>query len=84
MLNARKGKFAMDKPFPGLPPLKPAGALKRPETLTTVLPNGLRVASQETYGALCSCGIIIDAGRYVISLHIAAKARRRPLAGDIL
>lgn len=28
MLNARKGKFAMDKPFPGVPPLKPPGGLK--------------------------------------------------------
>lgn len=28
ILNARKGRFAMDRPFPGVPPLKPPGALK--------------------------------------------------------
>ncbi|CBJ31604.1 Mitochondrial Processing Peptidase alpha subunit [Ectocarpus siliculosus] len=62
MLEARKGRFPMDRPFPGVPPLKPPGALKRPETLTTTLPNGLRVASQETYGALCTFGIVVNAG----------------------
>eukprot|EP00904_Undaria_pinnatifida_P000971 jgi/Undpi1/10875/HiC_scaffold_3.g01401.m1 len=62
MIEARRGRFPMDKPFPGVPPLKPPGELKRPETLTTTLPNGLRVASQETYGALCTFGIIINAG----------------------
>ncbi|CAM9517517.1 unnamed protein product, partial [Ectocarpus sp. 13 AM-2016] len=36
---------------------------QRPETLTTTLPNGLRVASQETYGALCTFGIVVNAGR---------------------
>ena len=28
MLEVRKGRFPMDKPFPGVPPLKPPGALK--------------------------------------------------------
>ncbi|CAM9416129.1 unnamed protein product, partial [Hapterophycus canaliculatus] len=32
------------------------------ETLTTTLPNGLRVVSQETYGALCTFGIVVNAG----------------------
>ena len=33
-----------------LPVLKPASQLEAPHTEITVLPNGLRVISQETYG----------------------------------
>ena len=35
MIDARKGRFPMDKPFPGVPPLKPPGELK----VTIVTPN---------------------------------------------
>ncbi|CAM9328061.1 unnamed protein product [Discosporangium mesarthrocarpum] len=54
--------FPMDRPLPGLPPLKPARELVRPETQTTTLDNGFRVASQETYGQLCSFGLVADLG----------------------
>ncbi|CAM9634334.1 unnamed protein product [Heterosigma akashiwo] len=54
-------RFRMDK-FEGLPPTKHLQDLEPPTTHITTLENGLRVASQETYGQLCTIGLIIDAG----------------------
>lgn len=45
-----------------LPKLKPASQLQAPQTEITVLPSGLRVISQETYGQAATLGIFIDAG----------------------
>ncbi|CAM9867093.1 unnamed protein product [Phaeothamnion confervicola] len=55
-------RFNMHQTFPGVPRPRPASALERPGTLVTTLPNGLRVASQETYGQLCTFGVLVDAG----------------------
>lgn len=45
-----------------LPKLKPASQLQAPQTEITVLPSGLRVISQETYGQAATLGIFVDAG----------------------
>ncbi|CAM9138951.1 unnamed protein product [Chrysoparadoxa australica] len=55
-------RFDMSKVFPGVPAPKPASAFEVPKTLISALPNGLRVASEETYGQLCTIGIIVDVG----------------------
>jgi len=49
-------------PFPGLPPTQPIENLPAPQMQLSKLSNGLRVASQETYGQLCNFGLFIDAG----------------------
>jgi len=46
----------------GVPALTPASAKPKPVAKTTTLPNGLRVISEETYGASSSLGLFIDAG----------------------
>ncbi|KAF0689618.1 Aste57867_18949 [Aphanomyces stellatus] len=61
-LNTFKKLPSLDEPIPGLPVLKPASQLKAPRTELTVLPNGLRVISQETYGQASTVGLFIDAG----------------------
>lgn len=45
-----------------LPKLKPASQLAAPQTEISVLPSGLRVISQETYGQAATIGVFIDAG----------------------
>lgn len=45
-----------------LPKLKPASQLQAPQTEVTVLPSGLRVISQETYGQAATLGVFVDAG----------------------
>lgn len=45
-----------------IPPNIPAEQLVIPETHLTTLPNGLRVVSQETYGQICTVGIVSDFG----------------------
>ena len=49
-------------PFPGLPPTQSIENLPAPQMQLSQLPNGLRIASQETYGQLCNFGLFIDAG----------------------
>ncbi|CAK4098653.1 unnamed protein product [Aphanomyces euteiches] len=61
-LSSFKKLPSLDEPIPGLPVLKPASQLQAPRTETTVLPNGLRVISQETYGQASTVGLFIDAG----------------------
>jgi len=48
--------------FPGIPKLQPFSAKPKPKTEMTTLPNGLRVASEETYRASSSLGLFVDAG----------------------
>lgn len=48
-----------------LPTLKPASQLAAPQTQISVLPSGLRVISQETYGQAATIGVFIDAGSRV-------------------
>ncbi|RLN85772.1 hypothetical protein BBJ28_00007056 [Nothophytophthora sp. Chile5] len=57
-----KPQLSLDQALPGLPTLKPASQLKPPQTEISVLPSGLRVISQETYGQAATLGIFIDAG----------------------
>ena len=54
-------KILTDEPA-GTPKLKPADDLDVPTTLVTTLDNGLRIASQETYGQLSTYGLLISAG----------------------
>jgi len=54
-------RFNMEK-FSNLPPTKHLQDLEPPVTHITTLSSGLRVASQETYGQLCTFGLLVDAG----------------------
>lgn len=45
-----------------VPPNLPHSSLTVPHTLTTTLSNGIRVASQETYGQVCTIGLLVDVG----------------------
>jgi hypothetical protein len=47
---------------PGIPKLIPARNLPTPAVKITTLSNGLRVATQETYGQVASMALFIDAG----------------------
>lgn len=42
--------------LPGMPRLRPGNRLAEPRLRVTTLPNGLRVATQETYGQVRCCG----------------------------
>lgn len=54
-----------------IPPNIPATELATPETIVTVLNNGIRVVSQETYGQVSTVGMVSDFGsRYeTVSNH---------------
>jgi len=45
-----------------IPPNLPREALSTPKTEVSTLDNGIRVASQETYGQVCSFGLISNCG----------------------
>ena len=45
-----------------IPKLSPAANLPSPVTRVTQLPNGLRVASEETYGQVACVGLFLDSG----------------------
>jgi len=52
--------------FPGLPKTISMNSLPKPQMRrSTLVGNGLRVASQETYGQLCNFGVFVDAGSRV-------------------
>ncbi|XP_076653914.1 mitochondrial-processing peptidase subunit alpha [Halictus rubicundus] len=59
----------LTKPIPNLP--KAVYATKKEEhqtTKVTVLPNGLRVASENRFGQFCTVGVLLDSGpRYEIA-----------------
>jgi hypothetical protein len=57
-------KFRMENQFPGTPVSTGIGATPPPPTLTTVLDNGLTVATQDMPGMMSSIAIIVRAGRY--------------------
>ncbi|OQS07451.1 hypothetical protein THRCLA_00532 [Thraustotheca clavata] len=61
-LKSPTKQLSLDEPIEGLPVLKPASQLEAPHTEMTVLPNGLRVISQETYGQATTIGLFVDAG----------------------
>uniref|UniRef100_A0A7S3UY37 Alpha-MPP n=1 Tax=Aplanochytrium stocchinoi TaxID=215587 RepID=A0A7S3UY37_9STRA len=60
--SAAQAQPSLDMELPGIPPLSPASAQPKPETKITTLANGLRVASEETYGQVSTIGMFIDAG----------------------
>lgn len=60
---ALDSKFKVDTLFPGVPVSKGIGATPPPPTLSTVLDNGLRVASQEMPGLMTSIAILVRTGR---------------------
>lgn len=60
--TSHKKQLSLEQELPGLPKLKPASQLKPPQTEVSVLPSGLRVISQETYGQAATLGIFVDAG----------------------
>lgn len=45
-----------------IPPNVPSQELKAPETMITKLDNGIRVVSQETYGQMCTVGVLTNVG----------------------
>ena len=45
-----------------IPPNVPSKELEAPQTHITVLDNGVRVVSQETYGQMCTVGILTNVG----------------------
>lgn len=52
----------LEEPPAYIPPNLPFSAMSVPETQVTTLPNGVRVASQETYGQVCTVGVLADCG----------------------
>ena len=52
----------LSEPLAGIPVLRPARNLPTPKVLVTTLPNGLRVATQETYGQVATLALFVDAG----------------------
>ena len=45
-----------------IPPNLPFSSMSVPETIVSTLPNGIRVASQETYGQVCTVGVLSNCG----------------------
>ena len=58
-----RGATAIEPRAPSnIPPNLPATELEVPTTQITTLPNGMRVASQETYGQVSTVGVVADVG----------------------
>lgn len=55
-------QFPIRAEYPGMPALRPARDLPLPKTRVTTLANGLRVASEETYGQVSSIAVFVDSG----------------------
>jgi len=56
-------KQPISKEIPsGIPPNVESSSLEIPETHLTLLANGIRVVSQETYGQVCTVGVLGDFG----------------------
>jgi mitochondrial-processing peptidase subunit alpha len=47
---------------PFIPPNVSSQELEAPQTLISTLPNGVRVVSQETYGQMCTVGVLTNVG----------------------
>ena len=45
-----------------IPPNVPSQELEAPQTFITTLDNGIRVVSQETYGQMCTVGVLTNVG----------------------
>lgn len=52
----------LDQEFPGIPPLSPASDHASPQLKVTTLPNGLRVATEDSFEPVTSLGLFVDAG----------------------
>jgi len=63
LTTSLSGSTAIETVVPSMiPPNVPADQLETPETLLTVLPNGVRVVSQETYGQVSTVGVVSELG----------------------
>ncbi len=58
----------MDKIFPGTPISKGISKATPPETISTVLSNGLTVATQEMPGLMSSFAFLVRTGRFVVNI----------------
>jgi mitochondrial-processing peptidase subunit alpha len=55
--------FPIGKEVPTfIPPNVSSQELEAPQTLISTLPNGVRVVSQETYGQMCTVGVLTNIG----------------------
>lgn len=63
LVTKLSGSTAITPDIPrSIPPNVPAAELETPETLLTVLSNGVRVVSQETYGQVSTVGMVSAVG----------------------
>jgi processing peptidase subunit alpha len=63
LVTKLSGSTAITPSIPrSIPPNVPAAELETPETLLTVLSNGVRVVSQETYGQVSTVGMVSEMG----------------------
>ena len=91
---AQFGSLPTDEALPGMPELRPGSSLVSPQLCVDVLGNGLKVASQETYGQVCTLAVFVEAGSMferpeeVGSCHfletMAFKATRSMDASEVL
>lgn len=58
-------KFALDTPFPGTVVNGGIASSTPPKTVSTVLSNGLTVATQEMPGLMSSFAFLVRTGRFV-------------------
>ncbi len=56
------GSLPTSEALPGMPVLSPGSTLTSPQLCMDVLPSGLKVASQETYGQVCTLALFVEAG----------------------
>jgi len=59
---AQFGSQPASEALPGMPQLRPGSSLAPPCLRTGALPSGLKVASQETYGQVCTLALFVEAG----------------------
>lgn len=79
-----------------IPPNVPMSALSVPQTEISTLPNGVRVASQETYGQVCTVGVLANCGsryevegvstgvNHLLELLAFRSTAEFPTGGDII
>ena len=60
--DSQFGSLPTSEALPGMPVLSPGSTLSSPQLCMDVLPSGLKVASQETYGQVCTLALFVEAG----------------------
>ena len=56
--------FRLDRQFPGVPTSKGVDKLLPPQTISSILPNGITVSSQELPTLMSSFAVLFTAGRF--------------------